>query len=325
MKNMSVYPQYSKSCKCEVCERLITYLDYLQIKELDYLVCGSFNCKRIMSQKSRMAPLQFKDLQHSERKRLQRLRDEATIKKKYCEKVAKNERRQNQKILQTFLDNNSQLSEKEVQLIRIPSGLTKLATPANERIKNYSKYLSDVIDEAIEGRDKNTVINDQNIDAKDRLLLVEQRFSEITKLRTMADRLCTMCKGGCCPSGEDHAYISASTIAQLMKTKPELSTAEIHQLYLSKVARKTVVGACINQTEKGCSLPRYMRSDICNGYYCEPVKSYLDHEIQTDVTKRTTVIAVQWSNTNWNRLDPSVDNEIVKVALVNETEILPIS
>ena len=325
MRNMSVHPQYSKSCKCEVCDNLITYLDYLQIKELDYLVCGSFDCKRIMNHKSRMGPLQFKDFLQSERKRLQRLRDEAEIQNKYSKKVAKNEKSQNQKILQTFLENNSQLSETDVHLVRIPSGLTKFAPPANERIKKYSEHVSNIIREATENIDNNTVTYDKNYGAKENLQLQEQRFSESPKLQTMANRLCEMCKGGCCPAGDDHAYLSASTIMQLIKTKPELSITEIHEQYLSRIASKTVVGACINQTELGCSLPRYMRSNICNGYYCEPVKAYLDHETQAAVEKQKVVIAVKWSNTKWNRLNPSFDNKIVKVAIVNETEILPIS
>lgn len=36
-------------------------------------------------------------------------------------------------------------------------------------------------------------------------------------------------------------------------------------------------------------------------------------------------MAVQWSNTIWNRLDSSFDNELVEVAMVDETEISPIS
>ena len=85
------------------------------------------------------------------------------------------------------------------------------------------------------------------------------------------------------------------------------------------------MGACINQTELGCSLPRHMRSDVCNGYYCEPVQSFLNRESQEDTDKQTMVLAVKWSNTNWNQFDHSFDNKIVKVALINETGILPIS
>ncbi len=202
--------------------------------------------------------------------------------------------------------------------------MTKLTPLANERIRKYSKYLNKIIQEAlenIENKEKNTITIDQNDNVRARLLLAEQRFSKSPNLRTIADRLCEMCKGGCCSYGKDHAYLSASTIMQLIKQKPELSIAEIQELYLSKVDSKTVEGACINQTKLGCSLPRYMRSNICNGYYCDSVKSYLGHEELADVEKQTTVFAVQWNYTNWNRLDFSFENKLVKAALVYETEV----
>lgn len=318
MKNISLPPQYSKSCTCEVCERLITYYDYLQIKELDYIVCGSFDCKKIMNQKSQIPPVQFNNYFQHQKRLLLKLREDAEIKNKYSEKVVKYEKSKHLEILQTVLDNNSQITEKDVHLVKIPSGLTKISAPAKERIKNYSEHLNRIIDEAIEKLNNDIVIPDPNESAKDRLELLEQQFSENPRLEIMADRLCTMCKGGCCPSGNDHAYISSFTIMQIIKANPKLSHDDIHEFYLSKVPSKTVEGACINQTEQGCSLPRDMRSNTCNGYHCGPVKAFINEEAEKDVDKPATVIAVQWSNTNWNWLDPKIENEIVGVALIDE-------
>lgn len=223
-----------------------------------------------MSQKSRMMPFHFESFLTHQKKRSRMLRDEAEKNDEYAKKVEENERRQVQTIVQTFLDDHSQLSESDLYLVRIPSGLTELAPPSNERTKRYSEHVSQIIHDATESMNNSTVANLHDDDAKDRLRLVEQKISQIPKLHAIADRLCGMCKGGCCAAGHDHAYLSVSTIKQFMKSQPELSTAEIHEHYLSRVGTKTVVDACINQTEIGCSLPRNMRSDICNGFYCEP-------------------------------------------------------
>ncbi|MEB8433858.1 hypothetical protein OO007_16595 [Cocleimonas sp. KMM 6892] len=339
--------QYSASCKCDVCECLITYADFLQIKELDYLVCGSFECKRIMSQKSKMVPLHFKSYLINQKKRLQTSREQAALREAYIQKIKKHEKKQNQTVLQTFLDSNPQYLKTNVQLVRIPSGLTKLSSPSNERITKYSEHLSNIINEALDNIDSNTLINAQDEGLENRVLTVEQRFSKHPELRTIADGFCGMCKGGCCPSGNDHAYLSAATIKRLMKNKPELTTAEIRELYLSKIKNKTVKDSCINQTKQGCSLPRFMRSDTCNGYYCDSVKSYLEHEADQDIDsekqmrkplektiekpirkqidKHSIALTVQWSNTNWNRFDPSVDNKIVKAVMITDKEILPIA
>jgi len=52
-------PALSNDTKCEVCGCVIGHLESLQLKDLDYSVCQSFECRRIMSQKPFMTPLLF--------------------------------------------------------------------------------------------------------------------------------------------------------------------------------------------------------------------------------------------------------------------------
>ena len=47
----------SNDTKYEVCGCVIGHLESLQLKDLDYSVCQSFDCRRIMSQKPFMPPL----------------------------------------------------------------------------------------------------------------------------------------------------------------------------------------------------------------------------------------------------------------------------
>lgn len=129
-----------------------------------------------------------------------------------------------------------------------------------------------------------------------------------------------MCKGGCCASGKEHAYLSVFSIRRYMDDSPGQSTAEIIDLYLSKVSSETIKNSCINHTSTGCALPRHLRSDICNGYYCNSLKSY--QEKMAGRENSIAVLAIQRSSTYWNRFEPEVHNEIIGVALI-ETEANP--
>ena len=60
--------------------------------------------------------------------------------------------------------------------------------------------------------------------------------------------------------------------------------------YLSYIAPRTLTMGCVYQHEHGCTLPRELRADICNRFYCshlnmirneyaagEPVRAYFVH------------------------------------------------
>ncbi len=325
MKKSPFDSQYSKSSKCEVCACLISYSDFLQAKKHDYLVCNSFDCRSVMINKSNMTSFQFENYLKYQIKLIETKSYEAVIKNKNAKILDDKEKKKNEKMLRTFLEGNPRYSEENFHLMRLPSGLTKLAAPSVERIKNYSEHLKRVIQETINNINNDTLEDDLTDNVDDSSVLFSKDYSEASERQLMADRLCEACKGGCCVSGGDHAYISASTIAELLKTKPELSQTDIYELYLSKIENKTIVGACINQTKFGCSLTREMRSDTCNNYFCEPVKSYLENESLEDIDKQKMVFAVKWSNTNWNRYDYRSVNEITEMMIINKAEILPIS
>ncbi len=82
MKTLSVHQQYSEAYKCEVCESGISYLDYLQLKDLDYVVCNSVLCKRVMRQKSQMIPFHFEIYLLNQKKQFQILREQVWLSEK---------------------------------------------------------------------------------------------------------------------------------------------------------------------------------------------------------------------------------------------------
>ena len=58
-----------------------------------------------------------------------------------------------------------------------------------------------------------------------------------------------------------------------------------------------------------------MRSEICNGYFCPPLKSYQSQVVEHNEVVR--VLAVQRNNSHWQAGDPDVDNSVVQLVLVS--------
>jgi hypothetical protein len=83
---------------------------------------------------------------------------------------------------------------------------------------------------------------------------------------------CTACRGHCCRLGEDHAFLRPATLRRFHKAHPELTGVEVVDAYLAYVPKESSLGGCVFQGRQGCTLPRAMRSDVCNRYLCEDLE-----------------------------------------------------
>jgi len=94
--------------------------------------------------------------------------------------------------------------------------------------------------------------------------------------RSAADLLtrgaCTACQGHCCRLGEDHAFLRPATLRRFHKAHPELTAGQVVDAYVARVPAESVEGSCVFQGREGCTLPRSMRSDVCNRYLCEDLE-----------------------------------------------------
>lgn len=80
---------------------------------------------------------------------------------------------------------------------------------------------------------------------------------------------CATCRGSCCSVGANHAFIDVDTMQSYIEQHPEDSLEQIIDAYMAPIAAETMSIGCIYQVEQACTLPRSMRSALCNGYYCE--------------------------------------------------------
>jgi len=133
---------------------------------------------------------------------------------------------------------------------------------------------------------------------------------------SLPGRLCGQCAGGCCTRGGEQAYLSAQTLRRFMDTQPGMDAAAVVDAYLGRLERSTQAGSCINHTRAGCSLPRAMRSDICNSFACAPLARVLT--AQQGGQPPRALLVVQRAQDHWRRADPTRDNDIVGAAVLDE-------
>jgi hypothetical protein len=102
----------------------------------------------------------------------------------------------------------------------------------------------------------------------------------------VARTACSLCRGWCCRNGADDAFLDEPTLARAAET---IADAEaVIQHYLARVPVVAYEGSCIFHAERGCTLDRSMRSDVCNGYFCGGLHAYVKGD---DLVSPVMVIA----------------------------------
>lgn len=272
-----------------------------------------------MAQQSFMSPMMFKMQLDFQRRLIKERLARESGRRKQVEEITIRLNEENNKIFQSVLAEHPELAQETTRLVVLPSGLSRLAPVGAERLRDYSQHLLETIDQATKYADIAAVPRDNHYDAYEKAAKVERRLEAIPGLRAVSDKLCTMCRGGCCASGGDHAYLSLVTIRRYMDSHPQLSRQDVLNRYLECVATETIAGACINQGSAGCTLPRELRSDICNGFYCDSLKSFQAGQVESRAVD--PVLIIQRANTNWNIFEQDVCAEVVDVAVMRKGEI----
>lgn len=97
---------------------------------------------------------------------------------------------------------------------------------------------------------------------------------ETPDMSTVTGAACAQCRGNCCRSGQNHAYITLRTIFAYIVDHPHQLADEVIATYESYLPARTLDPGCVYQRELGCALPRDMRSDVCNWFFCEPLAEF---------------------------------------------------
>jgi hypothetical protein len=85
---------------------------------------------------------------------------------------------------------------------------------------------------------------------------------------------CGACRGLCCRNGHEHAYLTSATVQRYLRAFPGSSLADLMEAYLSRLPAHSLELGCVFQEATGCALPRSLRSDTCNDYYCPDLRVF---------------------------------------------------
>ncbi len=87
-------------------------------------------------------------------------------------------------------------------------------------------------------------------------------------------RACSACRGWCCRRGGTHAFLDQDSLARVLQADPTLTVRALEALYLAHLGGDHLDGGCIFQGATGCRLPRELRSNTCNTWFCEDLMSW---------------------------------------------------
>src|SRR5262249_14417493 len=94
------------------------------------------------------------------------------------------------------------------------------------------------------------------------------------EVQAVLSRACAQCKGFCCRDGGNFAYLTVDTIRRYMEAHPGVRPREVLAAYLAHLGNKTFRGSCVYHGPDGCTLPRSMRGDTCNDFFCDGLRGF---------------------------------------------------
>lgn len=96
---------------------------------------------------------------------------------------------------------------------------------------------------------------------------------------------CATCRGYCCRTAGEHAYVMVGTIDRVRAQRPHAGPDEIANLFVDRLPDASNDGSCVFHTATGCTLPFEVRSDVCNTYFCEDLTAYSIEQNESSPTR----------------------------------------
>jgi hypothetical protein len=84
---------------------------------------------------------------------------------------------------------------------------------------------------------------------------------------------CVTCRGQCCRLGNTHAFQTVETIKRWFVLNPESSIDDCREACFSFLHSHSIGNSCIFLGNKGCRLPKQMRSNMCNNWICRDLEN----------------------------------------------------
>lgn len=151
-------------------------------------------------------------------------------------------------------------------LVVIPAFTAKLVNLPQRRRRNFRDHLTSLIAQSAAPA--------KSPAARDQAHQAQPVAAPAPGVRAVLGMACACCKGRCCESGADHAYLDVATIRRYRAAHPEQRPRDVLAAYLDRLGSRTYEGSCIFHQGDGCALSRDMRSDLCNRHYCKALTHF---------------------------------------------------
>jgi len=313
--------QHFQQHHCEVCGCDVNFVDILAYKDMGGVVCQSFDCKKIFQEKDMTPTLYYESQVNYQKQRYRERKELEEKKKKYVAERLHLEAEENKKIKSLVLEEYVNSEEQTIHIVALPKGLSNLIPLSEKRINAYLQHIIVTARDAFQyiSEPEANPINEHS-DIREKLDNLNKTLAENPTLHKVSDKLCAQCKGGCCTSGRDNAYLSPITMVRVIENNPTMTEEEIVSLYASYISTDSIAGACINQTGTGCALPNELRSDTCNSYYCP---SLLTYQKEAKPMDSEMILSIQRNRTCWKEPTTSEQDAITNVSLLtSDSEIM---
>ena len=94
---------------------------------------------------------------------------------------------------------------------------------------------------------------------------------------------CMLCWGHCCLNGgPSNAFLTVEDVNRYRRENPDATPDDVREAYFALMPEKTVLLSCVFHGSQGCTMPRTMRSDLCNSALCSSQRHLMDGEAGGD-------------------------------------------
>ena len=286
-------------------------------------VCANPHCRNIIKQQHQMTEVQFSSYLALQQKLV---REKKEKERHFASKKSSQilcEKNEAEALLDQYRNDQPSDELHYVEIVTLPTGKDQITYLSQQRKDRYLEHLNNIINQAFETKSIEDLVKDEHFDAYEKRIKMDRLLKDNEELSKTCDNLCMMCEGGCCVSAGTHSYLSTATIKRFMESHPSLSKDDIKNKYLNYLPEKSVEDSCVHQTDTGCALPRNLRSDICNGYFCEPIKKLQKHHL--DNAKPLDIFAVQRRYQDPYKFNENIDKSVRRIGMVNSKGIKIVS
>ncbi|WP_157678294.1 hypothetical protein [Oleiphilus messinensis] len=317
---------YSGKVLCDICEAAIPAQKLLRmpysiengVRRYEKPVCDAHECQRLFERKASIPEYLFRKQVEFHRSVIQG-RTQAC--EEYKAKIAAKQSTQNDENREIALQMvvAESLDPTEFPVLALPTGPDKVSELTESRIAKYRKHLDTIVEKAFSVDAQEQIVTEAVPPSFKRHAKMEERKKKHQDIGVLNDQFCTTCKGGCCVSGNDHAYLSENTILRIRRANPDLEATDIVALYLDALDVNVMSSSCINHTAVGCALNRDLRSDICNQFFCEHIHAFSEQMIEDKSIVRGAIV-VNRSQNLWDS-ENADESEIVATLVVTPQRI----